>query len=114
MPCIAVNAPKGGLMALLLERPNAATDRIGRTVPQDTSSDVVLDVRHLMTSFPTHAGWLDAVNDVSFTVPRGKVLAILGESGSGKSAMLRSILGVQPRNARIAGQALMNDVDLLS
>ena len=103
-------------MALLAERSDAsarATAHPGGPGADAAASDVALDVRHLMTSFPTHAGWLHAVNDVSFTVPRGKVLAILGESGSGKSTILRSILGVQPRRTRIGGEALINGVDLL-
>ena len=56
----------------------------------------VLDIRRLTTEFKTHAGPLRAVNEISFTLPRGRVLAIIGESGSGKSALLRTILGIQP------------------
>lgn len=73
----------------------------------------VLDVRQLTTEFKTHAGPLRAVNEVSFTLPRGRVLAIIGESGSGKSALLRTILGIQPESARIAGEIWLNGVDLL-
>jgi ABC-type dipeptide/oligopeptide/nickel transport system ATPase component len=73
----------------------------------------VLEVRQLTTEFETHAGPLRAVNEVSFSLPRGRVLAIIGESGSGKSALLRTILGIQPSNARIQGQVLLNGVDLL-
>lgn len=105
-------------MALLLDRTEAPARAM--TYPATSaasgseSQDFALEVRNLMTSFPTHAGWLKAIDDVSFTVPRGKVLAILGESGSGKSTVLRSILGVQPRTARIEGEAMMNGVDLLA
>jgi len=77
------------------------------------SDSPLLDVRHLMTEFKIRGGWLRAVNDVSFTVPRGKVLGILGESGAGKSALLRTVLGVQPSTASVGGQVLMNGVDLL-
>src|SRR5215207_7548616 len=88
---------------------------------RETLSDVnvavedapVLDVRCLTTEFKTHAGPLRAVNEVSFTLPRGRVLAIIGESGSGKSALLRTILGIQPESARIEGEILLNGVDLL-
>jgi oligopeptide/dipeptide ABC transporter ATP-binding protein len=62
----------------------------------------------------THAGPLRAVNDVSFTLARGRVLAVIGESGSGKSALLRTILGIQPASARIEGEARLNGVDLLT
>jgi oligopeptide/dipeptide ABC transporter ATP-binding protein len=74
----------------------------------------VLEVRGLSTEFKTHAGPLRAVDDVSFSVERGRVLAIIGESGSGKSALLRTVLGIQPASARISGQALVNGVDLLA
>src|ERR1700687_115660 len=73
----------------------------------------VLDVRQLTTEFNTHAGPLRAVNELSFSLQRGRVLAIIGESGSGKSALLRTILGIQPASARIQGEVLLNGVDLL-
>jgi peptide/nickel transport system ATP-binding protein len=89
-------------------------DRLSSAVaPTPLSDGPLLDVRNLMTEFKTHGGWLRAVNDVSFTVPRGKVLGILGESGAGKSALLRTVLGVQPRTASVGGQVLINGVDLL-
>src|SRR5439155_18441343 len=44
---------------------------------------------------------------------QGRVLAVIGESGSGKSALLRTILGIQPTSARIEGEVLLKGVDLL-
>ena len=44
---------------------------------------VTLEVRNLRTSFFTKAGEVKAVDDVSFTVDRGQVLGLVGESGSG-------------------------------
>jgi peptide/nickel transport system ATP-binding protein len=95
------------VMTLLQDRLRSAV----ATMPR--SDGPLLDVRNLMTEFKTHEGWLRAVNDVSLTVPRGKVLGILGESGAGKSALLRTVLGVQPRTASVGGQVLINGVDLL-
>ena len=78
-------------------------DRLGSAVATTPLSDgPLLDVRNLMTEFKTPGGWLRAVNDVSFTVQRGKVLGILGESGAGKSALLRTVLGVQPHTASVS------------
>ena len=89
-------------------------DRLSSAVATTPLSDgPLLEVRNLMTEFKTPGGWLRAVNDVSFTVQRGKVLGILGESGAGKSALLRTVLGVQPRTASVSGQVLMHGVDLL-
>jgi oligopeptide/dipeptide ABC transporter ATP-binding protein len=93
-------------MTLVME-PAAVLD----STPQHAAP--VLDVRRLTTEFKTHAGPLRAVNDMSFSLHRGRVLAIIGESGSGKSALLRTILGIQPPSARVAGEVLLNGVDLL-
>src|SRR5215467_3513073 len=92
-------------MALVMHAPP-----IVKPVPRAAA---VLDVRRLTTEFSTHAGPLRAVNDMSFALQRGRVLAIIGESGSGKSALLRTILGIQPASARIQGEIVLNGVDLL-
>jgi oligopeptide/dipeptide ABC transporter ATP-binding protein len=73
----------------------------------------LLRVRGLVTEFPTHSGPIRAVNDVSFDLQKGRILAILGESGSGKSAMLRTILGIQASSARVEGEITMQCVNLL-
>lgn len=54
--------------------------------------NIVLQAEHLCTSFFTRNGEVKAVNDVSFSVPRGKVVGIVGESGCGKSMTARSII----------------------
>lgn len=55
-------------------------------------SDVLLEVKHLKKYFDTPRGKLHAVDDVSFTIERGKTLGIVGESGCGKSTTGRAIL----------------------
>ncbi|MEM9341565.1 MAG: ABC transporter ATP-binding protein [Pseudomonadota bacterium] len=55
-----------------------------------------------------------AVNDVSFTLAQGEVLGILGESGSGKSVTLKTLLRLLPeRRARVTGEVKVNGSDVL-
>ena len=61
----------------------------------------LLEVKNLSVSFDTPAGELHAVRDVSFSLKSGEVLAIVGESGCGKSVLCKSIRKLLPRTAKI-------------
>lgn len=74
----------------------------------------VLEVRDLTVELDSRAGRLRAVNEVSFSLPAGRVLVVLGESGSGKSMLLRTIIGIQPTSARVSGVVQMNDENLVA
>jgi oligopeptide/dipeptide ABC transporter ATP-binding protein len=74
----------------------------------------LLAVDHVTVAFPTRDGVVRAVNDVSFTLLEGRVLAILGESGSGKSVLLRTVMGIQPATARVSGEVRMHGSNLLA
>lgn len=65
---------------------------------------VLLSVRDLAVSFPGAAGPMRAVDGVNLTLDRGDCMVIAGESGSGKSLLCRSILGIQPDAATVTGQ----------
>ncbi len=79
------------------------------------SEALTLDVRNLRTHFFTRAGVVKAVDDVSFSVSRGKILGLVGESGSGKSVTGFSILGlVDPPGRITGGQILFKGQDLAS
>jgi oligopeptide/dipeptide ABC transporter ATP-binding protein len=74
------------------------------------SSDAILEVRDLVTTFDTDAGRLTAVDGVSFTVRRGRTLGIVGESGCGKSVTALSIMRLLPQPmGRIAGGKILFD-----
>ena len=54
----------------------------------------ILEVKHLRVSFHTYAGEVKAVRDVSFSLQPGSALAIVGESGCGKSVTAKSVMGL--------------------
>ncbi len=75
----------------------------------------VLSVEHLRTRFFLRRGAFDAVADVSFALDRGETLAIVGESGCGKSMTALSIMRLVPPPGRTVGGAVrLAGVDLLA
>jgi oligopeptide/dipeptide ABC transporter ATP-binding protein len=58
-------------------------------------SEILLDVRNLKKHFQVTDGLLYAVDDISFTIDKGKTLGLVGESGCGKSTTGRTILRLQ-------------------
>ena len=67
------------------------------------NEEPLLEVQNLHTFFKTRNGIVKAVNDVSYSIYRGKTLGIVGESGSGKSVSAMSILRLLDANGYIAG-----------
>lgn len=73
----------------------------------------VLEVKNLSISFHSTAGEVQAVRDVSFSLKKGEVLAIVGESGCGKSVLCKSIMKLLPGSAQIkSGKILLNGTDI--
>src|ERR1700740_952867 len=73
----------------------------------------LLSVRDLSVAFETRDGVVRAVNDVTFELEAGNVLALLGESGSGKSVTLRAILGLHPTTrTRVSGAVEVKGQDV--
>ena len=73
-------------------------------VPSDAP---LLEVKDLAVTFSTSYGDVIAVENASFTLRRGKTLAIVGESGSGKSTTAMSCIGLLPSNGRITGGSIL-------
>ena len=67
----------------------------------------VLSVENLSVSFDTKDGIVQAVRDISLQVNKGETLAVVGESGCGKSVFCRSVLKLLPDTAKITGKILI-------
>jgi peptide/nickel transport system ATP-binding protein len=78
-------------------------------------ADHLLEVRNLSVEFHTAVGVVKAVRDMSYHLDRGETLAILGESGSGKSVSSSAIMNLidMPPGRISAGEILFDGVDLL-
>jgi peptide/nickel transport system ATP-binding protein/oligopeptide transport system ATP-binding protein len=76
----------------------------------------LLDVRHLHVEFRTRDGIAKAVNGVDYTVGAGETLAVLGESGSGKSVTAQAVMGIldTPPGFVTKGEILFQGRDLLT
>jgi peptide/nickel transport system ATP-binding protein len=86
-----------------------------RAEPEAATAEPPVSVRDLMVRFVGGEATIHAVNGVSFDLPRGRVLGILGESGSGKSVTLRALMRLlPPRTTRIEGQIRIDGRDVLA
>jgi peptide/nickel transport system ATP-binding protein len=70
----------------------------------------LLDIRNLNVSFPGH----DAVKDLNLSIGAGETLALVGESGCGKSTTALSLLRLLPGSARASGSILFEGRDILA
>ncbi|TBA12752.1 ABC transporter ATP-binding protein [Rhizobium ruizarguesonis] len=79
------------------------------------SQQALLEIRNLSIDFPNRTGIVHAVNDVSWSINPGQTLAILGESGSGKSVSASAVLDLvdSPPAVIASGQILYRGQDLL-
>lgn len=67
----------------------------------------VLEIKELKSYFYTEKGVAKAVDGVNITIPKGKIIGLVGESGCGKSMMARSIMGLLKYPGKIAGGSIL-------
>ena len=73
----------------------------------------LLQVRDLSVRFRTEDGRLSAVDGVSFDAHAGELLAVVGESGCGKSVTAMALSGLLPRSATVTGSVKLGGVELV-
>ncbi|MGW9630308.1 dipeptide/oligopeptide/nickel ABC transporter permease/ATP-binding protein [Agromyces sp. NPDC055520] len=96
-------------LAQLRERELERHDRL----VYSTDAPPLLDVQDLCISFPRH-GVVDVVDHVNFTVRPGETMALVGESGCGKSITSLAIMGLLDSRAKISGRIMFDGRDLLT
>lgn len=76
--------------------------------------DKLLKVEDLCIDYKVKDGYLSAVNNVNFEIRKGEILAVVGESGCGKSTVAHSLLQLlSGGNAKVTGKAIFNGQNLL-
>jgi len=76
-------------------------------------SEILLQIRNLTTTFPVETGRAPVVDDIDLEIERGEVLALVGESGCGKSMTAMSILRLVPKPGRIEqGKVVLSGRDV--
>ena len=73
-----------------------------------------IEVKNLQVRFPTPSGYSAVVRGIDLTIKPGERIAIVGESGSGKTMLGLSMLGIQPSSAKVTGEVIIGDVDMVS
>ncbi len=75
----------------------------------------ILECRNLVLHYKARKGVVKAVNDISFSLQKGESLALVGESGCGKSSLAKAIIRLLPRNIeKYSGQVLVNGQDTMT
>ncbi len=117
--CLRANetaAPAGSPAALAAQPAGDAT-----AAPSAVGDATLLAVHDLRVAFPVvggpfrrHRRWFEAVRGVSFEIRRGETLALVGESGCGKTTIGKALVQLLRRQARISGEARLEGRDLFA
>ncbi|MFE4500567.1 dipeptide/oligopeptide/nickel ABC transporter permease/ATP-binding protein [Rhodococcus sp. NPDC056743] len=106
---VAAPTPLETHLKILAETERTRTDRLvyeGDAAP-------LLEVRNLTIRFPERYGDTAIVDNVSFTVRPNETMALVGESGCGKSLTSLAIMGLLPKTAVVTGEILFDGVNVL-
>jgi len=74
----------------------------------------LISVRDLVVDFRTSTGQVGAVRSVSFDLAPGERIALVGESGCGKTTTMLAMMGLLPESATVSGQVILDGVDILA
>lgn len=80
----------------------------------DSRHEPLVTVEDLSVRFVTRDMNVPVVNGVSFSLKQGEVLCLLGESGSGKSVTMRSLMRLLPPSAQLGGKVVVDGIDVLN
>jgi peptide/nickel transport system permease protein len=106
--------PGSGEVVQLPGLPEAARRLRARARHLPRDGQPVLAVENLAIGFDQRHGGVDIVDGISFEVHPGEVLGLVGESGCGKSLTALTVMGLQPKGARVGGQVRFGGRDLLA
>ena len=73
----------------------------------------LLEVRDLTVGFPTETERVAAVRGMNYHVDKGEVVALVGESGAGKSASAMAVVGLLPEYAEVSGSVRLHGDELI-
>ncbi|HTU84806.1 MAG TPA: ABC transporter ATP-binding protein [Solirubrobacteraceae bacterium] len=78
-----------------------------------STDGALLEVTDLRVDFRQHGSVVRAVDGLSYAVPRGRTVGLIGESGCGKTVSSRAIIGLLPETARVTGSVRFEDQELI-
>lgn len=87
--------------------------QVGHAEPSPEPSADLLRVTRLNVRFPQRGGAVQAVDGLSYSLDQGKTLAIIGESGSGKTVSARALMGLLPPTAEVSGSVVFRGMELV-
>jgi len=88
---------------------------LSQVEPQTGKPEPYVTVKDLQVRFVSREATVKAVNGVSFELGKGEVLCVIGESGSGKSVMMRSLMQLHPKKrTRIEGEMRIGEHDIMT